>query len=73
MMAPKSSEIIDSNTVKVETAPDGSKILSWEACYRETTVGPSPQGRLEINRIQTPIARRDTGAFNIEVYKDYAY
>ena len=51
MMAPMSSDIIDNNTVKVETAPDGSKILSWRACFRETTVGPSPQGRLEINRI----------------------
>jgi len=36
-------------------------------------LGPSPQGRLEISTIRTPKARRDTGAFNFEIYQDKAY
>ena len=47
--------------------------MTFPGCFKETTVGPSPQGRLEMNYISTPLAVRDTGLFYFTVYKDPAY
>lgn len=71
MFMSQSTDIIEG--VEQVDNPDGSKTIKFRACYRDNTVGPSPQGRIEINRIMTPLARRDTGEFQFELYKDYAY
>ena len=47
--------------------------VQFPGCLEEAFLGPSPQGRLEINRIKTPNARRDTGFFYFEIYKDESY
>ena len=61
MFAPVSGNVVDG--VDEIANDDGSVTVRFEACYKERSVGPSPQGRLEINRISTPVSRRDTGAF----------
>ena len=71
MFSPTSGNIVQ-GIDKVDNA-DGSTTIKFQSCFRDRSVGPSPQGRLEINRIKTPLARRDTGKFQFELYKDYAY
>jgi len=71
MLKGKTSDNISDLVLKKTT--EGGTWLEFEACYSERSVGPSPSGRLEISFIQTPNARRDTGMFNLEVYKDYAF
>ena len=51
----------------------GETIVTFPSCLDLNTLGESPQGRLEINRIKTPPSRRDTGFFYFEVYKDQLY
>jgi len=70
MFAPAASSQITSKSSKT---PTGETIIEFEACFRANSLGPSPQGRLQISTIRTPIARRDSGAFDFKIYKDSAY
>ena len=58
---------------EIQTDSRSNRIIQFRACYQEFSLGPSPQGRLEIMTIRTPIARRDTGPINFEVFQDMRY
>ena len=57
----------------IETDARNNRIVQFRACYQEFSLGPSPQGRLEIMTIRTPIARRDTKPLKFEVFQDMRY
>ena len=71
LFAPVSGYIVQ-GIDKVDNA-DGSTTIKFESCFNDRSVGPSPQGRLSISSIKTPLTRRDSGKFQFELYKDYAY
>ena len=70
-MLPNSGDVV--NEVKQVKNANGDTIVTFQGCYQESTVGPSPQARLEINQISTPLAIKDTGLFYFSLYKDSAY
>ena len=51
----------------------GRTRLRFVGCQSESTVGPSPSGRLTLATISTPLAKKDTGQFYFTVYKDSLY
>ena len=51
----------------------GETIVRWKGCITEDGVGPNPQGRVNINNISTPRAKRDTGLFYFKIYKDSTF
>ena len=68
---PNDSQFVSNQIVTFD--PVIGTTVMFRACFKERTVGPSPSGRLEVNRISTPKSKRDTGAFYFSVYKDAAY
>lgn len=72
MFSGTSGTVVQDVIVEKEGDPRGV-VVKFEGCQVRQTVGPSPQGRLEINRIKTPNARRESGNFWLEIYKDDTY
>ena len=70
-MAPNQGDIV--NQVGQEKNANGDTIVKFQAAFRQSTLGPSPQARLEINQISTPLAIKDTGLFFFSLYKDSTY
>ena len=66
------SSVVQDMVIDENIDPRGISV-TFPSCLEEAFLGPSPQGRLEINRIKTPNARRDTGLFFFELYKDESY
>ena len=72
MFKPRSGTVID----EVQDRVDGTTkqtVVTFPSCQSAGALGVSPQGRLEINRISTPPSRRNTGAFQLEIFKDALY
>ena len=57
----------------VKTTKNGDTRIRFESCKNINKLGPSPQGRLAIMNIQTPLSRKPTGAFQFRIFKDSSY
>ena len=63
--------IISSNHKAVTVDPaTGYTWLTIQGCHSASDVGESPAGTLQINKIQSPLAVKDTGEFLVEIYSE---
>ena len=70
-MQPNSGVVVNQVTSFQNSA--GDTVVRFQGCFSENTIGPSPQARLEINQISTPLAVKETGRFFFSLYKDAAF